>query len=408
MSAQLKDLLESFNSLQNDMRSTLDKQSEEIRAHGKSTEETGRKVAALDALILEARAELEERIEKAENAIARGNGGGGEASASVGDQFVSSEEFSAMMARGARNSEPVNVGSFFRPRADLTTASYPSRPHRVPGIVAPPEAELRMRDLLNVAPISEGSFEYVEETGFTNKAATVAEKALKPSSNLAFELKTGAIKTIAHWIPATRQVLADEPALRNYIDTRLIYGLKVVEDAQLLYGSGAGSDILGIMTNPGIQSYDATTDGKPGDNKIDAVRRAITRVTMAWYPSQGVVLNPLDWEDIETLKGDDGHYIWVNVTVGGERRLWRVPVVETPAINQGDFLTGAFGIAATLWDREQAEVRVSESHADFFIRNQVVILAEERVGLAVYRPEAFVAGTFADAPEPEEPEEPEE
>src|SRR5690606_32176801 len=118
--------------------------------------------------------------------------------------------------------------------------------------------------------------------------------------------------------------------------------------------------------------------------------------------SDGVVLNHRDWAKIETLKGDDGHYLWVQVTVGGMRQLWRVPVVSTSAMNEGDFLTGAFGLAATLWDREQANIRVSESHADFFVRNQVVILAEERLALANYRPEAFVNGSFTGTePEPD-------
>src|SRR5690625_3192401 len=168
MSKELQNLLEQFNGLQNDMRATLDKQSEEIKAHGQSTEETGKKVAALDKLLIEAKAELEERIEKAENAIARGDGGRGEEEPqSAGEAFVKSEAFQEMMARGARNSEPVEVGSFFgspRPRADLTTADYPSRGLRVPGTITPGERLQRVRDLLNVAPTTEGSIEFVEET----------------------------------------------------------------------------------------------------------------------------------------------------------------------------------------------------------------------------------------------------
>lgn len=403
MSKELQNLLEQFNGLQNDMRATLDKQSEEIKAHGQSTEETGKKVAALDKLLIEAKAELEERIEKAENAIARGDGGRGEEEPqSAGEAFVKSEAFQEMIARGARNSEPVDVGSFFgppRPRADLTTADYPSRGLRVPGIITPGERTQRVRDLLNVAPTTEGSIEFVEETGFTNDAKTQAEKAVKGQSNLEFELRTTPVRTIAHWIPATRQVLADEGQLRNYIDTRLTYGLKVVEDAQLLYGTGAGTDLQGLMTHPRVQHYYGG-DAPAGSTMIDAVRMAMVLTEDAEYPSDGVVLNHRDWAKIETLKGDDGHYLWVQVTVGGMRQLWRVPVVSTSAMTEGEFLTGAFGLAATLWDREQANVRVSESHADFFVRNQVVILAEERLALANYRPEAFVNGSF-EGTEPE-------
>ena len=58
------------------------------------------------------------------------------------------------------------------------------------------------------------------------------------------------------------------------------------------------------------------------------------------------------------------------------------------------FLVGAFGTGAQLYDRQAASVRVSEQHSDFFVRNAVVVLVEERMALAVKRPESFVVGTF--------------
>jgi HK97 family phage major capsid protein len=67
-----------------------------------------------------------------------------------------------------------------------------------------------------------------------------------------------------------------------------------------------------------------------------------------------------------------------------------MPVVESEAITAGTALVGDFS-KAVLWDREQASVTMTDSHADFFIRNLVAILAEERVAFAVTRPKAFVA-----------------
>jgi HK97 family phage major capsid protein len=89
----------------------------------------------------------------------------------------------------------------------------------------------------------------------------------------------------------------------------------------------------------------------------------------------------------------------VSVALGGEPRVWRIPVVESPAIAEGTALVGAFGTGAQLYDREQASIRISEQHSDFFVRNAVVILAEQRLALAVKRPESFVKVTFDGAPE---------
>lgn len=401
MSAELKNLLESFNSLQDDMRATLDKQTAEIKAHGESTEATGKRIAELDKKLIEANAELAERLTKAENEIARASLRGEDSdSETPGAQFVGSDAYKEMIANRSDKSAPMEVKSFFgpaRPRADLISTDYPTRPLRVPGIVTPGERMQRVRDLLNIAPTTEGSIEYIEETGFTNNAQIqAAEKDVKGQSDLTFELKNAPVRTIAHWIPATRQVIADNGQLQNYIDGRLLYGLKVREDAQLLYGTGASGQILGLMTNPAVQMYyggDAVT-ADAQHTMIDSVRMAMVLTEDAEYPSDGVVLNHRDWAKIETLKGDDGHYLWVNVTLGGQKQLWRVPVVSTSAMTEGEFLVGAFGLAATLWDREQANIRVSDSHSDFFVRNQLVILAEERLALANYRPEAFVNGTF--------------
>ena len=134
-----------------------------------------------------------------------------------------------------------------------------------------------------------------------------------------------------------------------------------------------------------------------GEQKADALRRAATKVMLAYYEPTGYVIHPYDWEDVELQKGNgDGQYMLVpNVAIGAQAQVWRQPVVETPAISEGTFLTGAFGLGAQLYDRQQANVRIAEQHADFFVRNAVAILAEERLALAVKRPESFVKGTFA-------------
>ena len=99
-------------------------------------------------------------------------------------------------------------------------------------------------------------------------------------------------------------------------------------------------------------------------------------------------------------RDDNGQYlVAVSVALGGEPRLWRIPVVDTPAMTEGTALVGAFGTGAQLYDREQASIRISEQHADFFVRNAIVVLAEQRLALAVKRPEAFVAVNFDGAPE---------
>lgn len=227
--------------------------------------------------------------------------------------------------------------------------------------------------------------------------APTAETKQKPEADIDLQLLDANPKTLAHWLPVSRQALADAEGLRAMIDGRLMYGLMLAEEEQLLYGDGTGENLQGILTTPGVQSY-AWSSGLTGDTQIDAIRRSMTKARLAEYPVDGLVLNPKDWENIELLKGSDGHYIWLAVSDGAGQRMFRLNIVETTAIRTGEFLTGAFRMGATIYDREQSNIRVSDQHADYFTRNMVAILAEERLALANFRPEAFVYGTFDGAP----------
>jgi HK97 family phage major capsid protein len=256
----------------------------------------------------------------------------------------------------------------------------------------------RVRDLFPVVRTDAAAIEFFRVTGFNNQASTVGERtgnefALKPHSNLSVEGLAATVKTIAHWEVAHRNVLDDEPVLRGIIENELMYGLQLTEDAQILNGAGTGNDLLGILNTPGIQEItQGTAPSTADDRSIDVVRRAITLTFLSNYEATGVVLHPLDWEEMELGRDGDGRYLLYAVagSTGAEPRLWRLPVVQTPALDEDTGLVGAFGLGATLYDRMQANIRIAEQHDDYFIRNAVLILAEERLAMAVKRPEAFV------------------
>ncbi|UPJ53336.1 phage major capsid protein [Bradyrhizobium sp. 200] len=263
--------------------------------------------------------------------------------------------------------------------------------HRVPVIITPAERAFTVRDLIAPGKTGLASIEYVKETGFTNNARPVTEGATKPTSDLTFNMVTTPVRTIAHLFDASLQILADAPTLASYIDVRATYGLKLKEEDQLLWGSGVGQNILGIL--PQATTFD-TGLRKVGDTKIDILRRAILQVRQAEYRASGIILNPDDVADIETTKDDQGRYIYINVVEGGSNRLWKLPIVETTVMPSGEFAVGAWNLAAQIFDRQQAVLEVSTEHADNFARNLCTFRCEERLALAVYRPESFVHGEF--------------
>jgi len=352
----------------------------------------------------------------------------------IGQHFVDSPEFKAL--GGGRNS--VNMAAPFTLNTTLTNYNVKDVYSALPSgtlnsfgtiqrdaMVLPPTRTKRIRDLFPSRTTTAAVIEYFQHIGFTtpvtgavgdnrtrgtNAAAVVADRGVedsvagfgrKPQSSFQFVGQQAPVRTLAHWEAAHRNVLADEPQLRSIIDNELMYGLRLQEDAQILSGSGTGENLLGILNTQGVQEYSWSSGATlpVADTKADAVRRAATLAFLAYYEPTGVILHPNDWEDIELTKDSNGQYlIAISVAMGGEPRIWRMPVVETPAIAEGTALVGAFGTGAQIYDREQASIRISEQHADFFIRNAIVILAEQRLALAVKRPESFVAVTFNNAP----------
>jgi len=398
---ELKELQELLGTYKNDMKGLLSKQAEELKKYGETTAETAKSIEAMDATIKsisEGMAEAKKRMDELEAKAGRLAEPTQTEVKSPGQTFVESEAYKAVKDKGLPiKSQAVQVKTLVTGASLGNLAGYLYPSYRVPGIVEDPRRAARVRSLLNVIPTTAGAIDWIRESGFTNNAAVVAEGGAKPESEITFENKSTTIKTIAHWIPVTKQILADAPGLQAYIDSKLIYGLYLKEDDELLYGTGEDGDIQGLTTVTDVQTY-AWSSGTAGDTKLDAIRRAMTKAYLAYYPVNGIVLHPSDWEDIELLKSSDGMYVWVNVTVGGQERLWRTPVVVSAALQEGTFITGAFDLGATLWDRQEVTISVSGSHSDYFIKNKLAVLCEERVELTVERPESFVVGAFDAAP----------
>ena len=398
---ELKELQELLGTYKNDMKELLSKQAEELKKYGETTAETAKSIEGIDATIKSITDGMEaakKRMDELEAKAGRLAEPTVTEFKSPGQTFVESEAYKAVKDKGLPiKSQAVQVKTLITGASLGNLAGYLYPSYRIPEIVEDPRRAARVRSLLNVIPTTAGAIEWIRESGFTNNADVVAEGEEKGESAITFENKSNTIKTIAHWIPVTKQILADAPGLQAYIDSKLIYGLYLKEDDELLYGTGEDGDIHGITTDADVQTY-SWSDGTAGDTKLDAIRRAMTKAYLAYYPVDGIVLHPSDWEDIELLKSSDGMYVWVNVNVGGQERLWRTPVVVSAALTEGTFLTGSFGLGATLWDRQEVTISVSGSHSDFFIKNKLAILCEERVELTVERPESFVIGTFDSAP----------
>jgi HK97 family phage major capsid protein len=270
-------------------------------------------------------------------------------------------------------------------------------PDRRPGVIELPRRKLRLRQLFAPGETSSNAVQWPKMKVRTNNAATAAENTFKPQSDLQFELKTWPVVTIAHWMIASRQILDDAPALSSIIDSELRFGVADVEDQQLLNGSGTGSDLTGVYT--GATAYSAPFQPTEAGNlnKIDILLLAIAQCDALNFETDGIVLHPLDWRDIQLTKDSVGRYVGSGPFADLLARLWQMPVVTTTSMTVGNFLVGAFRQGAQIFDRQEATVEISTEDSDNFRKNLVTLLGEERLAFVVKNPDAFIKGNFVAA-----------
>lgn len=383
-----------LDKISDQVKSYAEEADKQVKATGKLAEDTKAEVDK----VLHKVGELTANLQNAEQILAKieANGAGGDVQhQSLGQQFVNAEEVKAFLGKTQPrgridhtfNAAITTVTTDTDGAAgDLVTAT------RLPGIIAPPDRRMTVRDLITPGRMDGSLLEYVKETGFTNNAAPVAETAKKAESTMKFDLVSTTAKVIAHFVKASRQILSDAPQLASYIDGRLRYGLAYKEEQQLLNGDGTGQNLLGII--PQASAFVAPFDPAGTETNIDNIRLAMLQAALAEFPATGIVMNPIDWARIELLKDTTGRYIIGNPQGTISPTLWSLPVVATQAITVDKFLVGAFKLGAQVFDRWQARVEIATENEDDFVKNLVTILCEERLALAVYRPEAFVYGDF--------------
>ncbi len=333
--------------------------------------------------------EAKSRLDEIEQKMARSREQGNDA-LSAGERFVEDEGFKSFAGqtrpRGRHIVEVKDITSLTTDAAGSVGSLV--QPQRVAGTELP-RRRMTIRALLAQGNTNSNAIEYDKEKAFTNSADVVAEGALKPQSELQFEDASAPVRTIAHWMRASVQILADAPALRSMIDQRLRYGLAFKEEQQLLNGSGSGQNIEGLVTA-------ATAYAAPGSltaaTPVDVVRLMILQVALAEYPANGIVMNPIDMAAIEMAKDTAGGYLIGDPQGTIQKRLWGLPVIETQAMGVDKALVGAFDLAAQIFDRQDATVEVSTEDQDNFVKNKVTIRAEERLALAIYREAALVYG----------------
>jgi HK97 family phage major capsid protein len=391
------------------VKEVAEKALDEVKRFGTLTTETNEQLKATGEKTLKLQGDLVDlgqKFDKIQLQVAAA-GSHGVDFKSVGSIVIESEEYkeAAKNAGGKPEMKSVMVGSFHKTAILNATTLDGNQPLVQPTraeFVKPAERPLVVRDLLPIRGTQSNLVQFAKENVFTNNAAiqyaspqpesAAYENVTKPESAIMYTLADAAVRTIAHWIPASRQVLSDAPMLQGMIEDRLLYGVKYVEEDEILNGDGSAGHLNGLMHQ--ATAY-AGSGAVSADQQLDTLLRAqVQCFTNSLFFPDATIVNPVDWMKIRLIKDTTGRYVFGDPNSNQAPSVWGQRVVQSLSIAATRFLVGAFQPGAALWDREDATIRIAEQHLDFFIKNMVAILAEERLALTVYRPAAFIRGNF--------------
>jgi HK97 family phage major capsid protein len=236
----------------------------------------------------------------------------------------------------------------------------------------PPRFENTVLNLIGRVQTSQSAVMYLTwEPQPPGDAPVVAEGDLKPEAVMDVTEATIALATYAHYKAVTRQALEDVPQIQTIVQNRLLAGVNSALEAAAVAAMVA-----------------ATLPTVDGENLTAAIRTAIATVESAGYTPNGILVNPADAATLDLAAAA--------MTFGGAVRngsAWGLPIVPANSVAAGTATVGDFRTGVTWFDRGTTEVFMSDSHADFFLRNQLVILAEARAAFAATEPSALCEAT---------------
>jgi HK97 family phage major capsid protein len=276
-----------------------------------------------------------------------------------GKLFVESAEFRSY--NGAGTSQRVTVpGLFERNPIDLATGwGLPPVPYTA--TIPQPAITTPLLDAVAHVTTNSNLVQWLVESGTYPAAPVVPEGGLKPEANFQVTVENGTLETYAHYKGITRQALANIPMIQSIVETQLRGGIFASLEAAILA-------VLAAAADPVIPDIDASGTG----GMLAGIRTAIGTVQSAGFPNaNSVLLNPADWASLDVSVMD--------ATQNGPSRqtgFWGLRPIASAAVPSGTAYVGDIRSAVTLFDQGTASVYMSDSHADYFIRNILVVLAE--------------------------------
>jgi HK97 family phage major capsid protein len=384
-------ILKALDSVETKLKSMSEKADAEMKDLGKISADTK---AAIDALGVEQRTLADRMLQLEQKQSAKQDDA--PKIETFGDQFIKASGYGNFQKKGEQR------GSFgLELKNTVTNAIANTFSERRPGIVEGAFRVFTIEDLLVSIPTTANAIDWIRENVFTNAAAETAEGAILPQSSITFAPQTMPVSTVGHFVKITRQLAMDGPALAAYINRRMVYGVNLKVENQLVAGNGTAPNLNGLtnagnFTAHGYSNASLTAAGL-ANNRFDLIGKMIGDCALNDYPADVVILNTADWWTMRLTKDSQGRYLLGDPASNVVPTLFGRPVVASNAMVAGKVWVGSLSQAATLHNREGIALDLSDSDENNFQLQLVTIRAVRRLALTVEKPAAARYGDLVPA-----------
>lgn len=391
MSEELKAVQQGLDNIKTQLDSKLSAHTAEIEKYGKASTELTGQVDKLAQRFADSEAVLSDLAKKAADGFTQ------KAAVidTLGSTVMKSEQVKQFMQMrsGSVQIEIKNtiIGEGGSPANPVDTIVAPDRRD---GIVPGAFRALNVLDVVPMGATASNQIHYTQELAWTNNSAETAEGGAKPESALTFQLIEEPVRTIAHFIKLSKQVMDDAPALEGYVNRRLAHGVRNRLEFQILRGTGVSPNIAGLTASGRHTAYTPAT----GDTELDTLNKAKYAAIGADFMANTIFINPADWGAIERAKLTGGAYALGDgaaityVANGMIPRVWGMNVVMSNNVASGKFYVLDTN-AIEMMLRQSVTVEMGFVNDDF-TKNLFTLRAEMRGALAVYQPTAVRYGSL--------------
>jgi HK97 family phage major capsid protein len=384
-------IMKALDGVEGKLRSMSEKADAEMKDLGKISSDTK---TAVENLGIEQRTLAERLLAVEQKASAQGDDK--PAGESWGEQFIKAAGYGDFQKKSSRGSFGMEV------KNTVTNAIANTYSERRPGLVEGAFRVFTIEDLLVSIPTSSNAIDWVRENVFTNNAAEVAEGGQIAQSSITFTAETMPVQNVAHFVKITRQLAMDNAALAAYINRRMVYGVNMRVEQQLVSGNGTTPNLSGLtkagnFTAHGYTAASLTALGLSPTNRFDLIGKMIGDCALADYPADVIVLNTADWWNLRLTKDSQGRYILGDPGSAVPPMLFGLPVVASNAMTADNVWVGSLQQAATKHEREGIALDLSDSDENNFQLGLVSVRAMRRLALTVEKPAAARYGDLTPA-----------